>query len=73
MQEHVVRVIEQYTKLNKLDALLSFCNSCIYPISGETLAHVDECQTCEVQRGVNRISKGWKREPVEGEELLGVC
>jgi hypothetical protein len=66
-RDNMIKEIEQWIVLQKLDMLVSLCNCCLYKVS--------ECQTCKVWGGIRRIirTQTKDRQEVEGEEMLGVC
>jgi len=63
--------IQLWIAMNKLDMLMSLCNCCTYKAHEYTTGH--QCRSCIVRKGINKLARLEKREPVEGEELLGVC
>lgn len=74
-RNNMIKEVDQWIVLNKIDMLMSLCNCCLYKMFD--MAH--ECRSCRVRSGINRIAKQAgpvlsksEREP-EGEELLGVC
>lgn len=71
LRERMKEEIEACILLSRLETLLTFCNCCIYKLyEGSTNS---ECSMCRIHQAANRIAKRSSREPVEGEELLGVC
>ncbi len=70
-RQNMYKEIQQWIALNKLEMLLGLCNCCAYKVFGCTTAL--QCRTCHVRNGIVKLTRQEKREPVEGEELLGVC
>jgi len=70
-RQNMYKEIQQWIALNKVEMLLGLCNCCSYKVFGCTAEH--QCRACHVRNGILRITRREKREPVEGEELLGVC
>ncbi len=71
-RQNMYKEVQQWIALNKLEMLLALCNCCAYKVIGFTAAH--HCRSCHVRGGIMKLTaKQPKREPVEGEELLGVC
>ncbi|MDA8101232.1 MAG: hypothetical protein M0042_16555 [Nitrospiraceae bacterium] len=68
-RDNMIKEIEQWIVLNKLEMLMSLCNCCSYKVFD--LAY--ECQNCRVKTGIRKIATVKARERVEGEELLGLC
>lgn len=70
-RDSMCKEIQQWIATNKLEMLLSLCNCCTYKELDCTSAH--QCRSCNVRKGIIRLGCVEKREPVEDEELLGVC
>jgi hypothetical protein len=71
-RNNLIKEVDQWIVLNKVDMLMSLCNCCLYKVFD--MSHA--CRSCRVKRGIQRIAKQMEkdmRQPVEGEELLGVC
>jgi hypothetical protein len=68
-RDNMIKEIDQWIVLQKLDMLVGLCNCCMYKV----FAADHECRSCRVKSGIRRIVRSQRREPVEGEELLGVC
>ena len=68
-RENMMKEVDQWIVLQKLEMLTGLCNCCMYKV----LASGRECRACRVGLGIRRIVDLRRREPVEGEELLGVC
>lgn len=68
-RDSMVKEVDQWIILQKLEMLIGLCNCCMYKV----LAAGRECRSCRVRFGIRRITEAQRREPVEGEELLGVC
>jgi hypothetical protein len=70
-RQNMYKEVQLWIALNKLEMLLGLCNCCTYKVFGCTSAH--QCRSCHVRNGILKLTKQSKREPVDGEELLGVC
>ena len=75
-REQMSKEVEQCIALNRLETLMSFCNSCVLKIFENRL--IPECHECKVGRGIKTVSKKRKVRNVESVEvedgeLLGVC
>ncbi len=70
-RQNMFKEVQQWIALNKLDMLLGLCNCCTHKVFGCTMAQ--QCGSCHVKNGILKLTQQPKREPVEGEELLGVC
>jgi hypothetical protein len=70
-RESLYKEIQQWIATNKLEMLMSLCNCCTYKALEYTGAH--QCRSCNVRKGVIKLTREEKRVSVEDEELLGVC
>jgi len=70
-RESMYKEIQLWIAMNKLEMLMSLCNCCTYKALDCTAVH--QCRSCIVRSGIAKIARLGKREPVEDEELLGVC
>ena len=70
-RESMMKEIQQLVALRKLEMLQSLCNCCTYKQFGYTLSR--DCRSCNVQAGIRKLVLEEKRNPAEGDELLGVC
>ena len=70
-RESIMKEIQQWVALRKLEMLQSLCNCCTYKQFGYTLSR--DCRSCNVQAGIRKLVREEKRNPAEGDELLGVC
>ena len=70
-RDTMYKEIQLWITMNKLEMLMSLCNCCTYQALDCTSMH--QCRSCIVRKGIDKIARSEKREPVEGEELLGVC
>ncbi len=57
--------------LNRQEVPLGLCNCCAYKVFGCTMAH--QCRSCHVRDGILRLIRKDQGEPIQGDELLGVC
>jgi hypothetical protein len=68
-RERMFKEVEQCIILDRLENLISFCNSCsLKDFNGRP---VPECRECKIQRGIKTVSKkkkGFERGP-DGERL----
>jgi hypothetical protein len=70
-RQNMYKEVQQWIMLKKLDMLLGLCNCCTNKVFGQMMAR--HCRTCHVRNGIVRLTRRETREPVESEELLGVC
>ncbi len=70
-RQNMYKEVQQWIALNKLEMLLGLCNCCTYKVFGCMMAH--QCRSCHVRSGILKLTQKESREPVEGEELLGLC
>ncbi len=68
-RDKMMKEIEQWTVLKKLDTLTGLCNCCLYRV----FDLVQECRTCKVQRGIESIAGERSEETVACGDLLGSC
>jgi hypothetical protein len=57
--------------LDQLEVPLGLCNCCAYKVFGLTMTH--QCRTCHVWDNMLWLTRKDQQEPLEEEELLGVC
>ena len=70
-RDNMMKEIQQWVVLRKLDMLQSLCNCCTYKQFDYTMSR--DCRSCNVRAGIHKLVHEKKREAVESEELLGVC
>lgn len=70
-RENMMKEIQQWVALRKVEMLQSFCNCCTYKQFDYTMSR--DCRSCIVQAGIRKLVREEKRNPVDGDELLGVC
>ncbi len=70
-RQNMYKEVQQWIALNKLEMLLGLCNCCTYKEFGYTMTH--HCRNCHVRFGILKLTQKEMREPVDGEELLGLC
>ena len=70
-RESMMKEIQQWVALRKLEMLQSLCNCCTYKQFGYTLSR--DCRSCNVQARIRKLVREEKRNPAEGDELHGVC
>jgi hypothetical protein len=70
-RETMLKEIEQWIILRKLDTLLGVCNCCMYKVFDFILTQ--ECRTCTVRSGILRIVEEKRREARSEDKFLGVC
>jgi hypothetical protein len=70
-RESMYKEIQLWILTNKLEMLMSLCNCCTYKALEYTGAY--RCRSCNVQKGIRKLTREDKRVSVEDEELLGVC
>lgn len=68
-RDNMVKEVDQWIVRQKLEMLMGLCNCCMYKV----LVSGRECRSCQVRIGIRTLTENRLREPVEGEELLGVC
>ena len=70
-KENMMKEVQQWVALRKVDMLQSICNCCTYKQFNYTMSR--DCRSCNVQAGIRKLVREEKRNPAEGDELLGVC
>ena len=70
-RDSMYKEIQSWIAMNKLEMLMSLCNCCTYKALECTAVH--QCRSCIVRKGIVKLERSGRREPAEGEELLGVC
>jgi hypothetical protein len=54
-RERMLEEVERCVALDRLDNLLSFCNSCSF--KAFKASRLPECLNCKVQRGINALQR----------------
>jgi hypothetical protein len=54
-RKQMFKEVEQCILLDRLDTLMSFCNSCSFKVVKNN--RIPECNDCRVQRGIKAVRK----------------
>jgi hypothetical protein len=69
---HMLKETEQWTVSGTLDVLLSFCNSCVHKVLGESIL-MTQCLKCRVKQGIMKISNAGNCTQAADHESPGGC
>lgn len=69
-REQMSKEIDQCIALNRMDTLLSLCNSCVSSMLERRFEY--ECQNCKIRFGINKILSKKKTQEFEEEEFIGI-
>jgi hypothetical protein len=67
-RERMFKEVDQCIALNKLETLMSFCNSCHFKILEDM--PVPECHKCKVQRGIKTLSRYENQKKKDRNQLV---
>jgi hypothetical protein len=70
-RDQMSKEVELCVKLNRLETLLSFCNSCMFKIF--EFRFIRLCRACNVHHAITRVSKKDNAPERDDAELLGIC
>jgi hypothetical protein len=54
-RKRMFKEAEQCIILNRLDSLMSFCNSCLFKLSRKI--RFSECHDCKIKRGIKTLQR----------------
>ena len=69
-RENMMKEVQQWIVLRKLDMLQSLCNCCVYKTFDCTMSR--DCRSCNVRAGIHTLVDD-ERTAVECDELLNIC
>jgi hypothetical protein len=70
-RENILKKVQQWVALREVEMLQSLCDCCTYKQFDYTMSR--DCRACNVRAGIRKLIHEEKRNPVEGDEVLGVC
>jgi hypothetical protein len=70
-RDQMSKEVELCVKLNRLETLLSFCNSCMFKIF--EFRFIRLCRACHVHQAIAKVSKKENAHDTDDAELLGIC